>query len=786
MIRLKAVIIFVIVLVFFVLSTSCTSSDDTGSAQYRTFKKTYIENALPIEQLPEIRKDHPRLLIRSESWKGGLSLKEFRQARKIKKPSYKLSQPHHGTQFALYYLQSGDESVIPGIINVMKNTKWGGYMIWLAYTYDWIYNSPNFSEEDKRIIGGKIAEWLQKFPESYGANDMWHHRAYPAVCSPLIASLALDERDFPEVQKWRRSAMGYIKKNFLPGWQITEGGWQGGGHAYFRRNQVYLLIEALACWQSATDEDIFGIIKKDYGDFLQKHMNFMITQNLPDNTRVESTGFDYAPHITVSPLKNIMLISRAYKNPNGYYYLRKWFDYEPKNDPFLYDSGTDKLLPKHMPLTQIWGPEGLGYVQMRSGWGKDDTVIEFKSGDYFWSHNMLNQGSFYIYRKGRLAVQSGLYDQWGSDHFSHYYSKSISSNTILVFQPGEFTWTPDQRTKDKDKNGFLKEHGGQREVRWGAENNFTFEKYLWSLKPAPKGETSYGRALETGNITAFETGPDYRYSYVAGDFTDAYSNTKYAYEKDGRYNKPKVDQVNRALVYLDKRFLIVFDRVNTIDPGYRKVWLCHFQGEPHVDGNIINQVKPGHIEDYNGRNTSVIWADGVNPPPNPRDPGKLLIRTLMPEQHYIRKIGGKGYEFWDGEKNRPPVKSDYGRQDTGNWRIEVSPAVPAKFHNFLHVLYPCDKEVDRIPPTTVIKTNTDNAAGVMIENWVAVFGRKGTLSNPLGYSVPSGENFHHIIADLQKNRKYRVVTGSVTREMKSSDQGILYFKGDGEIRIIPG
>ena len=770
-----------LLLIFLILQPS----EGFSTIKFGKFKKTYIENALSIEQLPKVRTDHPRLLIRSESWDGGLSLKEFQKSKKIQKPSYKISQAHHGTAYARYYLQSKDESVIPDIIKVMKNAKWGGYMIWLAYAYDWIYNSKNFSKEDKKEIGAKIAGWLEKFPESNGPNDMWHHSAYPAVCGPLIASLALDEEDFPEVVKWRASAMGYIKKNLLPGWQLTEGGWQGGGHAYFRRNQVYLLIEALACWQSATDEDIFGIIQKEYGDFLQKHMYFIICQQLPDGSRVESTGFDYAPGMKISPLRNLMLIARAYKNSDGYYYLRNWFGFEPQNDPLIYDTETDQTQPKKMPLTQIWGRDGLGYVQMRSGWGENDTVIEFKSGDYFWSHNMLNQGSFYIFKKGRLAVQSGLYDQWGSNHFSHYYSKSISNNTLLIFQPDEFTWCPDARTSDKDKHGFLKEHGGQREVKWGAENNFTFQKYLWSLQPAPKWETSYGRAQETGDITAYEVAKNYSYSYVAGDITDAYNNPKYSYEKDGRYNKPKVDMVNRALLYLDKKFLIVFDRVNTMDPDYRKAWSCHFQGEPFVDGKLTRQFQPGHIEEYEGSNISTVWSDGINLPPNPKDPGKLLIRTLLPENHYIRKIGGKGYKFWDGEKNRPPVKSDYGQQDTGNWRIEVSPSIPSKFNHFLHVLYPCDKEVKKIPTTKLIRSKHGNAVGLSIEKWIVMFGNKSTIPRTIEYRVPSSKPCTHYVADLQKNKTYQVVTEDKKIEKKTSSEGTIYFSGTGSVKLTP-
>ena len=89
-------------------------------------------------------------------------------------------------------------------------------------------------------------------------------------------------------------------------------------------------------------------------------------------------------------------------------------DYSYSTRILLYDEETDAKRPK-LPLTspwsKLWGRQGPGYVQMRSkGWAKDSTVIEFKCGDFVWTHSHLNHSnSFCIYHKGRLAVQSGTY-----------------------------------------------------------------------------------------------------------------------------------------------------------------------------------------------------------------------------------------------------------------------------------------------------------------------------------------------------------------------------------------
>jgi hypothetical protein len=592
-----------------------------------------------------------------------------------------------------------------------------------------------------------------------------------------MVSLALDEKDYPQVRRWRACAMGYFRKNFFPGWQRTGGGWQGGGHAYFCNSQVYLLIDAIACWQSATEQDVFGLIRKDYGNWLEEHMYFMIYQTLPDGTRVDSTGFDYAPHIPICPVRQIMMIARGYRNPDGYAYLRKGRKYEPKQDLLLYDERTDAKRSAPLPLTRIWGRNGLGYVQMRSGWGQDATVFEFKCGDYFWSHNMLNQNGFFLFRKGRLAIQSGLYDQWGSNHFSHYYSKAISGNNMLIFQPGEFTWCPDRRTTERDAEGRLAEHGGQRAVLWGGENCFTFRKYLWSLKPAPKGEPSYGRALETGNILAYETAPDFSYSYVCGDATDAYSNPRYAYEIRGRQNKPKISRYTRSVALLGRAHLVMFDRVDALDPACRKAWLIHAADKPEVSGKLLRAEVPGHIEDFDGDRFTLAYKGG-----------KLFGRVLLPAKRYVRRIGGAGYEFWAGGKNRPPVRRSKV-QLMGAWRLEVSPAEPARSDVFLHVLYPCDREVKRMPACEAVNAEGEKMLGASVGGWLVMFGHKGPVNGEVRYAAPAGRT-EHLVVDLTPGARYRL-SGAAgdSRQVVASAEGVLRFatrrKGDVVLTPVP-
>ena len=111
-----------------------------------------------------------------------------------------------------------------------------------------------------------------------------------------------------------------------------------------------------------------------------------------------------------------------------------------------------------------------------------------------------------------------------------------------------------------------------------------------------------------GNITAFERAFDDRYVYVSGDATMAYNNPAYTYDyrnpKTGksRKNHPKINLFTRSMVYLlGADDLVIFDRVQALDPSWRKAWLTHFQGKPEVvDGKLLDAEVSGHIEDFSG------------------------------------------------------------------------------------------------------------------------------------------------------------------------------------------
>jgi len=141
---------------------------DYVRAKEARFSHTYAEEAIPETGLPKVVPTHPRLLIRRDKWEGGLSLAEFRARGKLPKPPW-AKHTGHARMLALYYLSTGDTSVVPTVVNlVLKSTYWPGYGSDCALAFDWIY--PALNEAQKKALVDRLVKYgyaAAKFGERY-------------------------------------------------------------------------------------------------------------------------------------------------------------------------------------------------------------------------------------------------------------------------------------------------------------------------------------------------------------------------------------------------------------------------------------------------------------------------------------------------------------------------------------------------------------------------------------------------------------------------------------------
>ena len=278
---------------------------------------------------------------------------------------------------------------------------------------------------------------------------------------------------------------------------------------------------------------------------------------------------------------------------------------------------------------------GAGYVVARSGWDETATHFFFRCGDRFTAHQHLDVGHFNIYRHEELAGDGGHYDDFGSAHDVNYHLRTIAHSTVLVHDPEE-QWS-------RIRAGPVSGNDGGQAHGWPHHNGAVADPAAWEKDR---------RLYDIADILAFEdAGP---YLYVAGDGTRAYA-------------PKKLERFLRQIVYLRPGTFVIFDRVRSTDPAFKKTWLLQAMKPPAE--------RPPHLVVTNGK-------------------GRLFIQTLLPRQAVVRLASGPDLYRYGGQAY-PPAR------DTGpapECRVEVSPPGPEAETFFLHVLTATDAEVDSVEP----------------------------------------------------------------------------------------
>ena len=206
--------------------------------------------------------------------------------------------------------------------------------------------------------------------------------------------------------------------------------------------------------------------------------------------------------------------------------------------------------------------------------------------------------------------------------------------------------------------------------------------------------------------------------------------------------------------------LIVFDKVVSSDPQFKKFWLLHSIEEPVIEGDrfIIRRTKNG-------------------------DTGMLQNQVLLPEagNAQIEKVGGKGKEFWVFGTNYPndalPNRPD-DANERGAWRVEVSPAVPAAENYFLNVIQVADNTCKRM--NDVKRIDAGKVVGVQIADRIVTFSKNSLpLSGKIDMKVDGNTSMKFVITDLIPGTWQIKKDGKVyipAMEVRSDD-GILSFEG---------
>ena len=345
-------------------------------------------------------------------------------------------------------------------------------------------------------------------------------------------------------------------------------------------------------------------------------------------------------------------------------YASSWFIY-----PFLLsrlEQSPAPLSPQDLPAARHF--ETMGQVVMRSGTGPDDTYALFSCGGLLSQHRHYDALNFVIYHRGFLALDSGTrHDEFrNGQHLANYFAQTAAHNCVVIHQPGE---PPAGYWGGKVEGN----HGGQHQTLGSVVKGFQAHR---------------------------------EFVYVAGDATACY---RHAGPKLSPPLPQKCSLAARQFVFLLPRHFVIFDRVTSTDPSYRKEWLVHTAHEPRIEGKTF-------------------FAD--------HGQGRLCCRTLLPDDATLTAVGGAGKEFWAAGKNweiaAPTLKPEH-RAMMGQWRVEVTPEKPRKEDLFLHVIEVGDQTLAATDDAQLI--HNEQACGVRLKtctgNWEVTFATQGELAGRL-------------------------------------------------------
>lgn len=455
-----------------------------------------------------------------------------------------------------------------------------------------------------------------------------------------------------------------------------------------------------------------------------------------------------------------MMAGSYYDNP--YFMDQQFREYQTIPDMYVfhaflfYNPEVQPKSIKELPLTRYFGSP-TGIMLARTGWdeGMDKSsptvVAEMRVGEYQYNnHQHLDAGAFQLYYKGYLAIDSGIYKgssgKYHSPHNKYYFKRTIAHNTVLVYDPDELKQYP--YVKDGGLVWPNVNDGGQ---RWPNEG-----------RPPLTLDDLLNKDFKRGEVLAHAYGPDPvqpDFSYLKGDITAAYSN--------------KMKQFQRSFMFLNFKdanhpaALIVFDRVTSANPDFKKYWLLHSIEEPQVNGSrtVISRSE----DDYNGQ---------------------LINDTLLPvaDNLEITAVGGPGKEFWVFGTNY--INDFPSTKEQGAWRIEASPSQPAEQDVFLNVMQMKDIDGPEALPTH--RVENDSLVGAQIRDWVVLFSKSGLrlheeLDVPVAPTADAASaSLNYVIADLTAGA-WIVERGDAREQHEVTEEaGVLHLTEiSGTIRLIP-
>lgn len=664
----------------------------------------------------------------------------------------------------------------------------GDVTVTAAFVYDWCYD--RLTDTDKEFIRRKVYEWQKVsevgFPPLNRSLITGHGTENQITYHQMAAAIAF----YDEEPDWYKTVAGIVFTNMTKAKEfLTQSSYSASYGAYFAaRDSGFVMLDKMIKTLGYT-EDLYG---ENYPDVFQA----LLYRSLPNGIWMKD-GDDYIwnkfnPNTRSFDSALLMsYIGTEYDNP---YLLRQGllsYDFNGNDfeisDLFMIDP--NKLGKDTDELPTAWKTTyPMTMMMARTGWQNGEnsnTAVAFMNGREInvVDHQHRDAGTFQLYYKGMLAIDSGLYDEWGGTHHANYGTHTIAHNGMLIYDPEyETKYTELYAQALLEKNPEItnvEKLEGRDKERWqdlvkkfAAEDNDGGQRPFFGIGAyedltSDNGTLLSNYAAKTLNTYIGPNGTTPAFSYLSTDLSPAYDYRTTGYR--------------RSMVFMDlfnddyPAAMIVYDKVNATDKDYKKTWLLHSETEPVIDGTTTTITRTD-----NGQN------------------GKLVNYTLLPEADNaaLTKAGGKGNEFLINGTNYPSDESGSGAyghmHDSGRWRVELSPKTSANDDTFLNAMYVTDAD-GNLPQLEVKKCETDTYVGAVVRDRMVTFGKSyDPISTSFELTVPDNgyDTVMCLLTDMEAG-KWEIIkttggTKIIGRVESETDEKCIYFTAEpGTYTITP-
>jgi len=594
---------------------------------------------------------------------------------------------------ALVYAITGDEkSGREAIDAAMKSPSDERSSALVAIVYDWC--NPLLTPDEKGALKKRMIDSARRLMSSGRNWRSFHNGLYSSAWPTTAIAIALSGDD-----PFAQEALSFLKpqlEDVLKTFDILfpDGEWCEG--VDYNRHSTYEALKFFWAIKTASGLDVMA-----ESPHMRNTGLFIMYGQKPDGLNLPINDNDF-PFFGWWEREALLLSAAEYKDSYCQYFLNHCpvLEFQPAGrnkwmELLWYDPRLAEKPISDLPASRLF--KGMGLVLARSGWGWDtkdalagDTWVSFRCGDYYGDHCHYDMNRFEIYYNGPLAIESGRYDDdWGhygdemftKSQFFQYYQRTIAHNTVLVYDPNEKFDMP------------IINDGGQRQLLFKNGNRNVPEDYDQGDFPSDNGTgtcdwaTNPGR-WETGDVKAYNATKDFM--YVCGDATAAYSRTK-------------LESFVRQLIFVQPNVIVVFDRVLSTKPEFKKTWLLQSVNKPSIaaDGSAIEVVNRG---------------------------GRLVCVPVLPEKPTLTPIGSLKNAFIvggvelgyaeDSQVSKEPlhfadsITGEKIGETPGKWRVEECPSQAAKEDYFLNAMLVTDKDSTAAPAVSIV---SNDAKGISIK-----------------------------------------------------------------------